>query len=102
MQWTFTRASQNRSRRQKLDVVVLSALSALFGCVGWVDNDSDRRQEKMKNKGTVFVEHIKKHLKQMFPEDTDAKVICKICEKTVDEIYEAYKKEILGESEKKP
>ena len=45
MQWTFTRASQNRSRRQKLDIMVLSAL---FGCVGWVDNDSDRRQEKMR------------------------------------------------------
>jgi len=50
----------------------------------------------MKNKGTVFVEHIQKHLKEMFPENADVKVICKICGKSVEEIYEEYKKEILG------
>ena len=48
----------------------------------------------MKNKGTVFVEHIQKHFKKRgFSPKT--KVICKLCGKSVEEIYEEYKKEIL-------
>lgn len=39
-----------------------------------------------KAKGTVFVEHIEKHLEN---KDT---VICTLCGKTVDQIYEEYKK----------
>jgi hypothetical protein len=44
--------------------------------------------EMKKAKGTVFIEHIKAHL--LGEENQD--VICKICEKTVDEIYEEYTK----------
>lgn len=52
----------------------------------------------MKNKGTVFVEHIQKHLKEVFPENANVNVICKICGKSVEEIYQEYKKEVLGVS----
>ena len=40
---------------------------------------------KVENKATVFVEHIEKHLKEM---GIDGKVMCKICGKTIDEIYD--------------
>ena len=45
-----------------------------------------------KAKGTVFVEHIKKHLEEEL-DLLNAEVICKICYKTVDEIYEEWKNE---------
>ena len=38
----------------------------------------------MKSKGTVFIEHIKKHLAE------SESVICKICHKTVEEIWHEY------------
>ena len=38
-------------------------------------------------KAIAFVEHIKEHLKH------DEKVICTICGKTIDEIYEEYEEE---------
>lgn len=38
--------------------------------------------ERYKAIAEVFVEHIKNHLSK------DQKVICKICNKTIDEIYE--------------
>jgi len=38
----------------------------------------------VENKATVFVEHIEKHLKELGLKD----VVCKICGKTIDEIYE--------------
>ena len=41
-----------------------------------------------RNKGTVFIEHIKKHLAE------NEVVICKICGKTVEEIYEEYKQNL--------
>lgn len=44
----------------------------------------------MKNKGTVFIDHIRGHLEEMHIE---GEVICKICDMSVDEIYEEYKKE---------
>ena len=37
-------------------------------------------------KALIFVEHIDKHLKQMYGYDTKAKVMCKICNKTINEI----------------
>lgn len=41
------------------------------------------------NKCKVFVEHIEKHLKQMSnQEKRHGKVMCKICMKDIDEIYE--------------
>jgi len=43
-----------------------------------------------KAKGTVFVEHIKKHLEEL---NIDGEVVCKICGKSVDEIYEEWKEE---------
>lgn len=46
-----------------------------------------------KAKGTVFVEHIKKHIAKGDEglHDTDA-VVCKICGMSVDDIYELWKK----------
>lgn len=38
----------------------------------------------MKSKGTVFIEHIQKHLAE------GELVICKICNKSVEEIWEEY------------
>lgn len=46
---------------------------------------------KKMEKALIFVEHVEEHLKTMFkPEDND-KVICKICNKTIDEIYKEHK-----------
>ena len=48
--------------------------------------------EEEKDRALVFVRHIQEHLTEgryesvLFP--PDAKVICKICKKTIDEIYE--------------
>ena len=39
-------------------------------------------------KALAFVEHIQEHLK------SSEKVICKICGKTIDEIYEESEKEV--------
>ena len=50
----------------------------------------------MKNKGTVFIEHIQKHLDEM---GIDGEVICKICDMNVDEIFKEYKKEARRENE---
>lgn len=40
-------------------------------------------------KAIVFVEHIERHLKGYH----GAKVMCKICDKTIDEIYEEHMRE---------
>ena len=51
-----------------------------------------KRLRAKKEKALKFVEHIEKHLKEMiwtFPDD--AKVTCKICGKTIDEICEESK-----------
>lgn len=48
--------------------------------------------EEEKDRALIFVQHIQDHLKKgryksmLFP--PDAKVMCKICKKTIDEIYE--------------
>jgi len=48
--------------------------------------------EEEKARALIFVRHIQDHLTEgryksiIFP--PDAKVICKICNKTIDEIYE--------------
>jgi hypothetical protein len=44
-----------------------------------VDLKADRDKER------IFVEHIKGHLKHM---NVGAAVVCKICARTIDEIYE--------------
>ena len=44
------------------------------------------------NKNDTFIKHIEKHLKNMTPEQRGhGKVMCKICGKTIDEIYEEEK-----------
>ena len=40
------------------------------------------------DRALVFVKHIEDHLKLIFVPEANAKVLCKICEKTIDEIYE--------------
>ena len=43
-------------------------------------------------KAIVFVEHIDKHLKDEPDEfEPDAKVICTLCNKTIDQIYSEFK-----------
>lgn len=45
--------------------------------------------KEQKNKAEIFVNHIKEHIKQLPPEERKyEKVMCKICGKTIDEIYE--------------
>lgn len=41
------------------------------------------------NKAQCFVEHIEQHLREMYPEDAQSEltVKCKVCGKTIDEIY---------------
>lgn len=51
----------------------------------------------MKAKGTAFVEHIETHLDEMDLET----VICKICGKTVDEIWDEYKHRLAIEEMEK-
>jgi len=43
-------------------------------------------EEKI-DRALVFVAHIEKHLKDDISFSRHAKVICKICNKTIDEIY---------------
>jgi len=45
----------------------------------------------LKNKGTVFIEHIEKHLEKKYGKGHRAEVVCKFCWKSVDQIYEEYK-----------
>ena len=44
----------------------------------------------MKSKEKIFVEHIQKHLREIYQDD-DARVVCKICGKDIDQIYEEEK-----------
>ena len=48
----------------------------------------------MKSKGDILIEHIENHLKEDKYKNCElkGKVICKICNKTADEIYEKYKR----------
>lgn len=51
---------------------------------------SKRKKEKRLSealKALVFVEHIEQHLREMFPEGAPVTVKCKVCGKTIDEIY---------------
>ena len=56
-------------------------------------NKKERRKEKYKKmkKALVFIEHIEKHLDEIFEPTENVKVTCRVCEKTIDEIYEEYK-----------
>jgi len=48
--------------------------------------------EEKKHKALIFVEHIEAHLTEIFKPKDNAKVMCKICGKTIDEIF----KEVEG------
>ena len=50
-------------------------------------NQSDRIQTE---KALAFVEHIENHLQDL---KIEGKVVCKVCGKTIDEIYEEAEKE---------
>ena len=56
-------------------------------------NKKERRKEKYRKmkKALIFIEHVEKHLDEIFEPIDNAKVMCKICNKTIDEIYEEYK-----------
>jgi len=51
---------------------------------------SESQYYRMK-KALVFIEHVEEHLKSMFKPEDNARVMCKICGKTIDEIYKEYK-----------
>ncbi|MBA7474734.1 hypothetical protein ES707_10088 [subsurface metagenome] len=44
--------------------------------------------EEKKRKALIFIEHIEAHLEELFKPEAKAKVMCKICGKTIDEIFE--------------
>jgi len=48
--------------------------------------------EWMMDKANVLVKHIEKHIKDMGITSHKGKVICKICDRDIDDIYEEYKK----------
>ena len=50
-----------------------------------IEREMHREQEICANKALAFVEHIEKHLREL---EIESKVVCKICGKTIDEIYE--------------
>lgn len=58
-------------------------LKAVIGDYGYKKMISGCIQVKDTEKDIVFVQHIENHLK-----DTGKFVMCKICGKTIDEIYE--------------
>ena len=44
------------------------------------------------DRNRIFVNHVQNHLDlELFP-NQNAKVMCKICDRTIDEIYESEKK----------
>lgn len=46
--------------------------------------DAQEKQEKQYSKSKTFVKHIENHLKEL---KIDGKVVCKICNKDIDEIF---------------
>ena len=48
----------------------------------------EQANQDVKDKNTIFVNHVHNHFKDKHP---DWKVKCKICEKDIDEIYETEK-----------
>ena len=44
--------------------------------------------EEEKDRALVFVRHIEKHLKDDVSFSRHAKVLCKICNRSIDDIYE--------------
>jgi uncharacterized membrane-anchored protein len=49
----------------------------------------------MSKKNDVFVNHIENHLRTMYVKDHKVRqVCCKICNKTIDEIYTEHKKNL--------
>ena len=50
------------------------------------------QRDKMSKKNDVFVKHIEDHLRKMYADDHKIRnVVCKICNKTIDEIYKESK-----------
>ena len=47
----------------------------------------EEKEELRVRKAVLLVEHIENHLKEQGITSHDGKVICKICGKTIDEIY---------------
>jgi len=54
----------------------------------WVNEKITDKMKEYFEKHDVFVEHIEKHLEEM---KIPGKVMCKICGKDIDEIYEEEK-----------
>lgn len=51
-------------------------------------------------KAVAFIQHIEKHLEQMFGKGHHAKVECKICGKNIDSIYREVERESLHQTAK--
>jgi len=56
-----------------------------------------KKVESKPDKYKLFHDHIKTHLEKDYPGFPDMKVICKICEKDIDTIYEEYLKSNCSE-----
>lgn len=51
----------------------------------------------IEGKETIFVKHIENHIKNMTPEEKrHGEIMCKICGKTIDEIYDNYIKDEMN------
>jgi len=50
-----------------------------------MEREMHREQKIRTEKALAFVEHIENHLREL---KIEGKVVCKICGKTIDEIYE--------------
>jgi hypothetical protein len=75
----------NPSDNEHICNIVLSVVEML-GDVAYDLSKIDAAKEPAKDsKECAFVRHIENHLKDM---EGDLKVACKICNKTIDEIYE--------------
>lgn len=66
--------------------VPTSSMELMIEILDWV-------LEGRKSKEKIFVEHIEKHLIENGDFTPDAKVICTLCRKTIDQIYEEEKEE---------
>ncbi len=69
---------------KKMQKDILKMSGYLAETCAWVQTHLEIKDNR--DKPNIFVEHIEKHLEQMgLPDEC---VMCKICNKTIDEIYD--------------
>lgn len=79
---------KNCSSIIKIGILIISVIILLWSYnIGYIESILKN------NKATIFVNHIEKHLKEN--KKTNKKVICKICNKDIDKIYNENKEKII-------